>query len=310
MNNPKISIIVPIYNAEKYLSRCIDSILAQTFTDFELLLIDDGSTDNSNKICDEYAKRNYRIKVFHKKNSGVSSARNVGLDNAIGEWICFSDSDDWMENNWLQSFMDFETENFIVEGYYYKKGNIHEIANRLICKKCNISESIEYLYKKQNIGLLWCRAFRRSIIEDFKIRFNEDFKIREDEDFILCYMQHIKTVQLSSIIAYHYNMPDLSKYKNCEIMASIECTNNIIASLFIILKEADYKNKLASEIDRLLIESIKLLIRGKKEGWYYLNMYKYYRKRSKTNPISLKPKILHLLQMLFTFFQKNNSNFI
>ena len=94
-----ISIIVPIYNVEKYLSRCVDSILNQTFTDFELILVDDGSTDNSGKICDEYAEKDCRIKVIHKDNWGVSSARNVGLENSVGEYIMFCDSDDFVEKN-------------------------------------------------------------------------------------------------------------------------------------------------------------------------------------------------------------------
>ena len=93
---PKISVIVPVYNTEKYLHRCIDSILDQTFTDFELLLIDDGSTDSSGTICDEYAAKDSRVRVFHKENGGVSSARNMGLDNAYGEWITFVDSDDYL----------------------------------------------------------------------------------------------------------------------------------------------------------------------------------------------------------------------
>ena len=85
MNMPKISIIVPVYKAEKYLNRCVDSILAQTFTDWELLLIDDGSPDRSGEICDEYAKKDSRIRVIHKENGGVSSARQRGLDESIGE---------------------------------------------------------------------------------------------------------------------------------------------------------------------------------------------------------------------------------
>lgn len=93
---PKISVIVPVYNTEQYLPRCIDSILAQTFTDFELLLIDDGSKDSSGKICDESAAKDSRIRVFHKENGGVSSARNMGLNNAQGEWITFVDSDDYL----------------------------------------------------------------------------------------------------------------------------------------------------------------------------------------------------------------------
>ena len=93
-NNPKISIIVPVYNVEQYLRRCIDSILNQSFADFELLLIDDGSKDKSGAICDEYAAKDSRIRVFHKENGGVSSARNIGLENARGEWLSFIDGDD------------------------------------------------------------------------------------------------------------------------------------------------------------------------------------------------------------------------
>ena len=98
---PKISVIVPVYNTEQYLSRCIDSILAQSFTDFELLLIDDGSKDNSGKICDEYAAKDFRVRVFHKENGGVSSARNWGLEKSQGEWIIFIDSDDWISGSML-----------------------------------------------------------------------------------------------------------------------------------------------------------------------------------------------------------------
>ena len=102
MNNPKISVIVPVYNVEKYLHKCIDSILVQTFTDFELLLIDDGSTDKSGDICDEYAVKDARVRVFHTENRGVSAARNHGLREASGDWICFVDSDDWVENCYLE----------------------------------------------------------------------------------------------------------------------------------------------------------------------------------------------------------------
>ena len=98
---PIISVIVPVYNAENYLHRCIDSILAQTFTDFELLLINDGSTDNSGEICNAYAQKYPCIRMFHKNNGGVSSARNLGLTKANGEWIVFVDSDDWIEPHYL-----------------------------------------------------------------------------------------------------------------------------------------------------------------------------------------------------------------
>ena len=101
MTSPVISVIIPVYNTEKYLRCCIDSVLAQTYKDFELLLIDDGSTDSSGAICDEYAEKDTRVRVFHKENGGVSSARNLGLDNARGNWIMFVDGDDWIAPNTL-----------------------------------------------------------------------------------------------------------------------------------------------------------------------------------------------------------------
>ena len=96
-----ITVIVPVYKAEKYVLRCVDSILAQTFTDFEVLLIDDGSPDRSGEICEEYAQKDARVRVFHKDNAGVSSARNLGLDNAKGEWVTFVDSDDWVHEDFI-----------------------------------------------------------------------------------------------------------------------------------------------------------------------------------------------------------------
>ena len=127
MSFPKISVIVPVYNVEQYLPRCIDSILSQTFTDFELLLIDDGSTDKSGMICDEYAKKDNRIRVFHKKNGGVSSARNVGLDNVtyasregvniLNKYILFVDSDDYLCLQHLQNYNDNLNADIIWQGY-------------------------------------------------------------------------------------------------------------------------------------------------------------------------------------------------
>ena len=100
---PAISVIVPVYKAENCLSQCVDSILAQTFQDFEILLIDDGSPDQSGALCDEYAAKDSRIRVFHKENGGVSSARNLGLAQAAGTYIAFADSDDWMEPEELET---------------------------------------------------------------------------------------------------------------------------------------------------------------------------------------------------------------
>lgn len=110
-NLPKISIIVPVYKAETYLHRCVDSILAQTFTDWELILVDDGSPDQSGKICDEYAKKDQRVKVIHKENGGVSSARQRGLDESVGEYTIHADPDDWVEPEMLDELYNPQIRN-------------------------------------------------------------------------------------------------------------------------------------------------------------------------------------------------------
>ena len=99
---PIISIIVPVYKAEAYLHRCVDSLLIQTFTDFEILLIDDGSPDRSGAICDVYAAKDQRVRVFHKENGGVSDARQFGVDHALGEYIIHADPDDWVDPTMLE----------------------------------------------------------------------------------------------------------------------------------------------------------------------------------------------------------------
>ena len=101
-----ISVIVPVYNTEQYLPRCIESILSQSFTDFELLLIDDGSTDGSGAICDEYAKKDYRIRVFHQENQGSAASRQFGFEKAKGLYITSVDSDDWVESQYLESLVN------------------------------------------------------------------------------------------------------------------------------------------------------------------------------------------------------------
>ena len=106
-----ISVIVPVYNVEKYLDKCIQSILGQTYSNIELLLIDDGSTDSSGAICDKYVTQDSRVRVFHKSNEGVSAARNWGLDNAKGEWIAFVDADDWIDSDMYERMYNAAVQN-------------------------------------------------------------------------------------------------------------------------------------------------------------------------------------------------------
>ena len=194
---PTISVIVPVYNTEKYLRRCIDSVLAQTYQDFELLLIDDGSKDSSGAICDEYAAQDARVKVFHKENGGVSSARNVGLDNARGEWITFVDSDDYIEENFLKSFEGNLDADLVVGGMIEKgpQGNLLR----------NIPSGYHHPLKNAIVGNLTklpfqsaCeKLFRGSLVK--KLRFDESMIIGEDHYFILRYVCIAKSIRILDI---------------------------------------------------------------------------------------------------------------
>lgn len=139
---PKVSIIVPVYKAEKYINRCIDSILAQTYTDWELLLVDDGSPDRSGEICDEYAKKDSRIRVFHKENGGVSSARQMGQDKASGEYTIHADPDDWMEPTMLEELYAKAKEDdadMVLCDFYFNTqsggGDLHARASIVHCSR-------------------------------------------------------------------------------------------------------------------------------------------------------------------------------
>ena len=178
----KISIIVPVYNAEEYLHRCIDSILAQTFTDFELLLINDGSKDNSGVICDEYAALDNRVRVFHKENGGVSSARNMGLDNAKGEWITFVDSDDWLVHNiyekMLHKLLEENADLCLCDINMYWGGE------SFVCENCLSISGIKNLDVYEYINSSWNSSSnivaRRDLFESLKLRFPVDVAYCED----------------------------------------------------------------------------------------------------------------------------------
>ena len=180
MNNPKISVIVPVYNAEQYLHRCVDSILAQTFPDFELLLIDDGSKDRSAEICDEYAWKDERVRVFHKENGGVSSARNLGLDKAKGEWVSFVDADDIIYSNNLDILFEVgknnPTINFVIGNYFYKMGNNKKLGS--ILNSQILYDPFKLLYENKLTIRAGVILVKYSVISSF--RFDENITVNED----------------------------------------------------------------------------------------------------------------------------------
>lgn len=242
---PKISVIVPVYNTEKYLHRCIDSILAQTFTDFELLLIDDGSKDNSGAICDEYAAKDQRVRVFHKENGGVSSARNLGLDNAQGEWITFVDSDDWIEPILIESCVTVirKKHNIDVIRYgYYEEESLNKRIIRCSSNENDIIFSLNTFFEKCDNycywGFVWNTAFRRDLIRE--LRFDENINYCEDHIFTYEYMIRCKTMRFLSLPLYHYQTfsQGLSCIKDARMIMLAAEKEFIIVSQIIGIKKA------------------------------------------------------------------------
>lgn len=208
-----ISIIVPVYNAEKTLNRCVDSILRQTFQNFELLLINDGSTDKSGIICDEYAKQDSRVRTFHKQNEGVSVARNLGIIKSIGKYITFIDSDDEIVKDYLAILYKNVQENDIVfffSKWIYKDNSQLEILlDNFNSNEQNVIEKeIALLMDNKTghdlLGFAWNKMFKLSIIKEHHLEFIENLSISEDEIFTLEYCMYVKQLKVIPFSLYVY----------------------------------------------------------------------------------------------------------
>lgn len=215
MGTAKISVIVPIFNTERWLRRCVDSILAQTYRNFELLLIDDGSTDSSASICDSYVHNadyqciagggNPIVKVFHKRNGGVSSARNLGLDNAGGEWVVFIDSDDHVTPDYLQRLLDvsagtdFVVANMATEG----EREWNEVLTEGEYENDSLRDIIAESCTLARFTAPWCKLYKRELIGDN--RFPTELSTQEDAMFNFRYLTYIKNLRVINDKIYLYN---------------------------------------------------------------------------------------------------------
>lgn len=177
----KISIVVPVYKVEAYLGRCVDSILSQSFADFELILVDDGSPDNCPQMCDEYAEKDNRIRVIHQKNGGAAAARNAGIDSAEGEWLAFIDSDDWVHPDYLKLLYDTaEEQNADVTACRYETVNDATTSDDSPMAPCLSDENRENYWINDRTGAVvpWGKLYRREIFRE--LRYPEG-RIGEDE---------------------------------------------------------------------------------------------------------------------------------
>lgn len=210
MKKNLISIIVPVYNVEKYLPRCIDSILSQTYKKLEIILIDDGSPDRSGEICDAYAQKDKRIRVIHKKNGGLSDARNVALDIAQGEYIGFVDSDDWIEPDMFECLYQNRVSGGMTICGWYQDFINHSVPQPLSVQSCTPQEGVQ-LYLSQELDALhdkpamgsyaWNKLYHYTLFEQIRYPVNRKY---EDIATILLLLKKSSRVKVIDRCLYHY----------------------------------------------------------------------------------------------------------
>ncbi len=211
MGRPEISIIIPVYNVEAFIRKTIESVIAQSFTSWELILVDDGSPDSSGKICDEYASKYDRITVIHQLNQGVSAARNNGIDKAIGKYICFIDGDDYVDQTYLSSMREalgshdaayanvthcYPEENRTAIAFAYTDGE------SISLQPAESDKIVQYAIIEN--GFPVAKLFRLDIIESHHLRFSQELSYHEDHIFVLDYLSKCKSIALTSDASYHY----------------------------------------------------------------------------------------------------------
>lgn len=312
-----ISIIVPVYNVDKYLPRCLESIINQTYPDFEAIIVDDGSTDKSGIICDEYALKDSRLKVFHKQNGGLPSARNHGLDhlNSQTDFICFLDSDDKVETTWLEDYIsNYNGEDVLIQNSrWWKRDEV--MLDRKISLNPNNSllENMESLASRNSLHV-WAAMWKASIIKKYNIRFPE-FQYWEDVGFCFIYYQYVNSISVipnDRLHTFNYNYYYPTTYRDYNKLTinwfKVKCAtldlwidlcnakgnysinnafgNSIIHDLLLKLSEA-YKNNIFNKDEELELLNY---IQNETKGKYKL----------KCKPI--RPKIISSLLKLNTHF--------
>ena len=206
MQNLLISVIIPIYNAEKYLSKCLDSIVAQTYTNWEAILVDDGSPDNCGEICDKYSKKDSRFKIIHQKNSGVSIARQTGLDNATGDYIIHCDPDDWIEPTMLEEMLQCavsDNADVVICDIIMHKGKIVESHHQNIPEGITSKELQCKIVRQEVHGSLCNKLIRKSCCKDISFT-PQDISFCEDELFLIKILNKELTVRYIHSGLYHY----------------------------------------------------------------------------------------------------------
>lgn len=243
------SIIIPVYNTEAYLNRCLDSIVSQSYKNFEVILVNDGSPDNSGRICDEYANLDNRFHVIHKNNEGVSVARNIGLSCANGDWIAFVDSDDYVDGDWLETMSSFLDENIDIYtwGNYYEEQNGQEWQSRYIPEVREYKNATEFI-KTRNYrhGSMWY-LYKKAWIQKYNCCFPKGICRSEDQCFLLQFFCHNPRICSIGRPFYHYVRNQFSVTQSLSRIDQVE--DNLKVALLFAKYSLEY-----SDVDKDFVE--------------------------------------------------------
>ena len=241
-----ISVIIPCYNVEEHIERVVASILIQTFEDFELLIINDGSTDNTANILLRIKELDPRIRVVNKVNQGVSMARNTGLDLATGKYVVFVDGDDWVDAKFLENYimlLQNDRDALIYQGFIsvFSDKQIEEKFPNVIFEKDKLADALVILEQKRCLGGACNKIFSRDIIQQNNIRFDKRFSYGEDKIFTLEYLNYVNTIIFSDQCGYYYNRTTESSlsrkhHKASELLLFVEKEYELFSRLLIKLK--------------------------------------------------------------------------
>lgn len=258
--NSLVTFILPVYNAENTIYRCLDSILKQTYCDYEVIIVDDGSIDNSGKICDSYSLNDNRFRVVHKENAGVASARQLGVSLATGEYVIHIDSDDWIESNMLSDMMnEISDADILVSDYYYNTKHGQTYVRQVDCTTSE--ELLEKIIKGEVFGSLWHKLIRRNLYQN--IEFNTDLTFCEDQLllFKILTTYQCKVINLHQAY-YHYECNEGSitqrtdrdyfdnkiKYEDYALQVLSPLSFRYIRDIFIIDRLKSYSVPIQSKI--------------------------------------------------------------
>lgn len=234
-----VSIIVPVFNTHEYLDNCLYSLRNQTYSDIEIIIVNDGSTDNSALVCEKHLNEDNRVTIINKKNGGISSSRNEGIKNAHGDFICFVDSDDFVEKDFVERLlyeMDRNNADIVEFGFFEHKSQKCLIHKKRSCIISHLKAIEELLLKKRISGFVWNKMYKAAVIKD--VRFDETIKFGEESPFLfLSFARSSKIIQIGDVL-YHYirrsnsltgfssfNHDKMTIFKGYDLMTAYDCNH-------------------------------------------------------------------------------------